>query len=377
MQRPLLNPTIFDDPDRRPLPPPPIDYGTILRAWHRLTGAAARTALVTARVLLTPVRLHRGDGEVAIRLADVSADTASPTAAWVRSRFARLATAIVMRLCGAAAVLSLTVGLLVESITRPLPGDDGPPLAGTLYVQPFELLVGDRSVAGHLIPAISENRVLRHGDRAAKARRPAVLLASGTGDAAHALDGLIVPLHDAGVIVLSLPLARSGDRRTFGAGERDAISAAVEALRRRPDVDAARVSVVATGDAATAALLAARDGTAMTHLILHAAPANFDAVLDDFAVHPRAPPALPLGDAGRDAGGRGRIRRRRPPRRGGHARGHARRVAGPCSPAAGRRPDRLHGGRRRTVIDRLVWFLPCGGGTGNAPPCQRWHPSER
>jgi hypothetical protein len=176
-------------------------------------------------------------------------------------------------------------------MTRPLPGDDAPPFAGTLYVQPLELPNGrGGSVAGHLISAISEGRVMRHGEHAAKARRPAVLLAAGAGDGAHALDGLIVPLHDAGVIVLSLPLARSEDRRTFGSRERGAIAAAVETLRRRPDVDAARVSVIATGDAATAALLAARDGTAMTHLILHDAPANFDAVLDNFAVHPALRP---------------------------------------------------------------------------------------
>ena len=220
--------------------------------------------------------------------ADDGMSRSSPTLRW---RAAPLAAAVVMRLCLLALLVSAAVAAQLDLLTRGLPGHDAPPAAGALYAQRIELTAAGSAFHGYVVPAIDERRVLRYGDRAAVTRSPAVLLVPHSYGNAHALDRLIAPLHEAGVVVMTLSPHHGGaTRRTFGGRERKVIAAAVAALGGRPDVDPSRVSVVATGDAAVAALLAARDGAPVARLVLHAPPADFDAALDELAVHPRLRP---------------------------------------------------------------------------------------
>lgn len=270
MERPILNPSIFDDPDRLPDAPKHDVGGAIARFARCLFVTMPRAAFrLTIRVLL--MRLHPK-----WRKPD-DANIERP------SLVGRYLASVVFRLTFLTLLLLGTIVGNLHLMTHRI-GDarsDGPICPGVL-AEGIKLQAVDGAVlrAWH-VHALDAAQVLKHKDVAARAKWPAVVLAADQRGDGHELDRLIRPLHAAGYVVLVLELrgAAGETAQTFGLLERHDIAAAVANLRGRSYVDRDRISVIATGTAATAALLARRHDTGIDRVFAYAPIASFDDVL--------------------------------------------------------------------------------------------------
>ena len=274
MQRPILNPSIFDDPDRLPDAPTRDTQGTLVGLAKRLFLAWPRPVLAaTVRLLLTPVHpIRRTDKD--------DADLERPS--WL----ARYAAPVIFRLMFLILLLLGTVVVVVHLMTHRIAVaglNDAPTCAGVLAELVHLQAADGASLRAWHAHAIDAQRVMQHKDVAARAKWPAVVLVADQRGDGHDLDRLIRPLHDSGCVVLVLQLrGASGETaQTFGLLEQQDVTAAVANLRSRSYVDRERISIIATGTGATAALLARKQDSGIDRVIAYRPIGSFDEILAD------------------------------------------------------------------------------------------------
>jgi acetyl esterase/lipase len=238
MQRPVMNPTFYDDsPVAQPL-----RRRRLLRAALAAVWRAGRSLL---KVLTYDPISH-------IHFRD---ELGTPA-----SRFAR---AVMYRLAFVPVLVAAAACAFVWAATHPRPATaEVDPASQSIYYDPVTFVGPDElRLEGWLIPVIEAKTVLQEKERVLRKRYPAVVLAHDMGHRRQQMLPLIRPLHDAGYVVLALNLRGGGARaaagETFGILEAGDIRAAVELLRKKPFVDPDRIAVVGCGTGATAALLAA------------------------------------------------------------------------------------------------------------------------
>jgi hypothetical protein len=263
MQRPTLNPSMFEDADCN---------GAIVSSRSELEwalGRAGRRAVQGAchlviqgvrglvRLLLMPVH--------PVRPMQMSAaiDNSRGMHGWIGPVLFRVIFLVILMLG--------TVGVLVHGLAYPpgvgdagmlartVSGAGGPICAG-LFAEPVQLSAADGvTSSAWRIHAIDADTVLRRPGIAVRAKWPAVVLVPGLPGDGHALDALIEPLHQRGYVVMVLrtrgPLAGEAQPHTFGLNERYDVTAAVAHVRSLSYVDASRVTVIGVGTGGTAALL--------------------------------------------------------------------------------------------------------------------------
>lgn len=277
MDRPILNPTVFDDPDRHPDP--------VREPWHfgrRLTGVLRGGATIARRawrLLWTPL--------VPRRIQPFIERT---------PLLARVVSAIVLRLTVVIVLLLATVFSIVHLLTHPLaPPITGAPVGRGVHLDAVTLRASDGvTTEAFLAPALDEEQVLRHGEKAVRAKWPAVVLVPDQRGAGDELDPLIPSLHRRGYVVLLLRLRGSHDRdcpQTFGLLEKLDVQAAIAHLRSLKYVDSSRIAIIGNGTGATASLLARQDDGAIDRVIVHDPVESFDAVLADAVKAPWIRPA--------------------------------------------------------------------------------------
>ena len=165
------------------------------------------------------------------------------------------------------------VCLMVWTATHPrnnlLEKDPG---STELYYDAVTFVTTDNvRLEGALFPVLDARQVIEEQERALRKRYPAVVLVHDFGLRKDQMLPLVRPLHDAGFVVLTVNLrgnGASGDAaQTFGLREALDVKAAVEMLRRRPFVDATRITVVGAGTGATAAMIHAKSDPAIAAVV--------------------------------------------------------------------------------------------------------------
>lgn len=258
MQRPVMNPTFLDDEQPRPVAGPP--------RWRRI----ARLVVRFVKLLFT---------DVFAKKERIVNEVGTP--------FSRFTRAVLYRLMFVPLVLAALVTLLVVSATHPHPPvviTD--PTSQGLYYDPVELLSLDNTkLEGWLVPVMDAHRIVVEKDQALQRKHPAVVLVHDFGTSRQQVLPLIVPLHEAGFVVLAINLRGHGPSSstgsTFGLNESQDVRAAVEMLRRRTFVASDAIGVLGIGTGATAALLAAEQDPHLNTLILDHPLRQFQDVLDD------------------------------------------------------------------------------------------------
>lgn len=273
MQRPMLNPSVFDDPDRQPLPPMPREPWRAGKVFAQLVHATAFLARAVWKMLWTPLIPRR-----------------LPRTNEHRTLLQRYAAPVIFRLMFASVLLLGGVVLNVHLIAHPPnPPIVGAPVAGAVHVDPVPLRTTDGiAIEAFLAPALDERQLLKHGEVAVRAKWPAVVLVPDQRGDGHQLDKLIRTMHDAGYVVMLVRLRGTGlfdAPQTVGLNERHDVAAAVNHLGTLNYVDQSRISLVGMGTGATASLLARRDIPAIQRVIVYDAPDSFDDILND-SVHP-------------------------------------------------------------------------------------------
>jgi len=269
MQRPTLNPTVFDDPDRQPLAPMPREPWHAGRLVAQLARAIGQMLRAVWKLLWTPLIPRR-----MLRTTEQ------------RSVLGRVVAPLIFRLMFVAVMLLVAVALNVHLLTHPFsPAVVGPPVTGAVHVEPVTLRASDGvAIEAFLAPAIDEKQLLRHGEVAIRAKWPAVVLVPDQRSDGRELDKLIRTLHDSGYVALLVRLRGTGTlecAQTLGLHERLDVAAAVGHLRGLKYVDQARVSIIATGTGATAAMLARREDATIQHVIAYDPVVNFDQAMGD------------------------------------------------------------------------------------------------
>jgi hypothetical protein len=275
MERPILNPSVFDDPDRQPLEPMPREpwhAGRLLWQFARAVGGVAKASWHLLWTPIVPRRLPRPDEK--------------------RSVLVRVVAPVVFRLMALATLLLGTVVLQAYLLSHPpVPSLAGPPVTGGVHVERVTLTASDGvPIEAYLAPAVNETNVLKHGELAVRAKWPAVVLVADQRGDGHDLDKLIRTLHESGYVSILVRLRGTGDDdlpQTLGLQERRDVAAAVSHLRALNYVDQNRVSVLGTGTGATAAMLARRDDRTIAAAIVYDPVVSFDDVLAS-STHPRA-----------------------------------------------------------------------------------------
>lgn len=121
------------------------------------------------------------------------------------------------------------------------------------------------SIEGWIAPVIDAKVIVEKKDQALRRKSPAVILVHDFGQTPQSMLPLFPPLHEDGLVVVSIGLRGSTSRtlqtagQTFGLREALDVKAACEILRDQPFVDGSRIAVVGVGSGATAAVLAARN----------------------------------------------------------------------------------------------------------------------
>ena len=276
MQRPTLNPSMFEDADRDArlgTPRGELEWalGRLLRQSVRGVWRAARESVrIGLRLLMTPVHPVR----------HAPTRNVPHVGGWVAPVLFRVTFALVLLLACVAA--------LVQWLAYPpgLSRADAPACAG-LFAEPVRLTAMDGvSSDAWRVHAIDADAVMRRPAAAARAKWPAVVLVPGLPGDGHELDALVLPLHRRGYVVLVLrtrgPLSGDESPHTFGLNERLDVTAAVAHVRALSYVDASRVSVIGSGTGATAALLSLQNAPASqrpTSTLVFNVPNDFDDVL--------------------------------------------------------------------------------------------------
>jgi hypothetical protein len=158
----------------------------------------------------------------------------------------------------------VVVAALVYTATHPVvvPAVGDPSSLG-LYFEKVQVVAADGVVSeGWLVPVVDARRVLEHKDDVLVARHAGVVLVHDHAYSRQQLLPYLRPLHEAGVVTLTLAVRGGGTAdvrgRTFGLKESLDVAAAVSVLRARTTTDDERIAVLGLGSGATAALLAAR-----------------------------------------------------------------------------------------------------------------------
>jgi hypothetical protein len=283
MQRPTLNPTVFDDPDRQPLPAMPREPWRAGKLIARLFRAIAQVLATFWHLLWTPIVPRR-----------------VPRSTEQRSFLARAVAPLIFRLMFGFILLLVTVVLIVQLIAHPLsPAVVGPPISGAVHVERVSLKTTDGvGIEAFLAQAMDEDQLLKHGEVAIRAKWPAVVLVPDQRGDGHDLDKLIRSLHDNSYVVMLVRLRGTGREdvpQTLGVTERLDVQAAVGYLRKLSYVDQSRISVLGTGTGATAAMLARRDDASIEHVIAYDPVESFDRVLRENINSPWLKPAVRWG----------------------------------------------------------------------------------
>jgi pimeloyl-ACP methyl ester carboxylesterase len=266
MQRPIMNPAFFEDPEG---PAPPARW----RVWlHR--------AAVWGRAL----------ARVALRRPFMRPPVGPPAPLWYR-----IAAGLLYRLTVGLTLAAIAVVAILTAATHPRTADaaGADPGASGIYYDPVSFLSSDGvRLDAWLIPALDAQRIVQQGDQALRQKRPAVILVHDYAQSRRQMLPLIRPLHQAGFNVLALSLRGCGSSgaspQTFGLRESLDVRAAAEMLRRRPFIDPHRIAALGLGTGANAVLLAARGDPDLRTLILQNPFADFNEVLDHYIL----PPAL-------------------------------------------------------------------------------------
>jgi len=219
----------------------------------------AKVVLKVLRILFREIRIPRT--HAALRI-----DDGTPASRWVRGLMYRLIFVPV-----------IAVGVVVALVyagTHPRlsVGAEDPSLYG-LHFDPLYLLSEDavRSQAW-LVPALDASRVLEEGVAALKTRSPAAVLVPDVYGSRQQFLPLIRALHEAGVVTLTVAPRGIGTPQyaavTFGAHEALDVRSAVAALRRRADVDPARITLIGVGTGATASALACGQDAGLKSIVL-------------------------------------------------------------------------------------------------------------
>lgn len=263
MQRPVLNPSFLDDPD--------FDTPKPRRPWHKLI---FRALLATVRGLLR-VLMWRPFSHPPVQT--MGNEEQSPST----GRFGL----VLQRMAFVPIVLVIIVAAMVYRGTHPIPYDPGTtPAAMGIYYEPVAMMAADgQRLEGWLIPAFDARTVVEQQEAMLRVRRPAVVLVHDHDSARAQMLPLVQPLHRAGWVVLVMGIRGEGTgapgSRTFGLREAMDVHAAVQMLRRRSTVDAARIAVIGSGTGATAALLAGGEDVAISALVLDSPLHHTDQVL--------------------------------------------------------------------------------------------------
>jgi pimeloyl-ACP methyl ester carboxylesterase len=201
----------------------------------------------------------------------------------------RLLKGAMYRLAFVPMIIALLVGVLVFAATHPpqaalamAPNQFG------IYCEPVSMARDDgHRIAGTMVPVIDAQRVLAEKDQFLRHKYPVVILVHSMGTTSEQTWPLVRPLHEAGMVVLSLDLGGSGrfesavTAQTFGLSEWRDIECALQMVRNRPFVDAHRIALVGIGSGANAALLAASRNPQVAALVL-GSPIDLHQALDRF-----------------------------------------------------------------------------------------------
>jgi pimeloyl-ACP methyl ester carboxylesterase len=268
MQRPIMNPEFFQEPDA----PEARQSPSRLKVWLKdaLRGGRALVCLALKRPFMRP-------------------STEPPAPLWYR-----LAAGLLYRLTVLVILGALVVVVMLTAATHPraaVAGTD-PTLDG-LYYDPVSFLSPDGlRLDAWLIPALDARRVLEQKEEALRRKQPAIILVHDFACSSRQMLPLVRPLHEAGFLVLVLNLRGCGSSaaspQTFGLREWMDVKAADDMLRRRPFVDSVRIGAVGLGTGANAVLLAAQNDPGLTTLVLQNPIADINEALDRYAL----PPAL-------------------------------------------------------------------------------------
>lgn len=252
MQRPVLNPSFLDDPD--------FDIPKPRRPWRKLI---VQAVLATLRGVLRAL-MWRPFSHPPVQPTGEE-DQTTPTS-WAGLALRRIAFVPI--------VLVMIVAAMVYRGTHPVPYDPGrTPAAMGIYYEPIAMLAADgQRLEGWLVPAFDARSVVEQQEAMLRVRRPAVVLVHDHDFTRGQMLPLVQPLHRAGWVVLVMGMRGEGTgspgSRTFGLRESMDVHAAVQMLRRRASVDAARIAVIGSGTGATAALLAGGQDVAISAMVL-------------------------------------------------------------------------------------------------------------
>ncbi len=266
MDRPTLNPSLFDDSDRSPAThaDEPWQVGGLLR--QLLTPIGQLIGLLY-RLLQTPLWQRRNPREV---------DDRSKLLRWV--------SPVIFRMMFLGVLLIAVVMANVYLIAHPFsPVALGPPVSGAVHVERVRLNTSDGvTIETYLSPAMDENQLLAHGEVAVRAIWPAVVLIPDQRGDGRGMDPMIRTLHDAGYVAMLVRLRGTSSfdsPQTFGINEKRDVEAAVAYLRTLHYVDPTRITLIGTGTGATAAMLARAGDSSLAHVIVYEPVTSFDEVL--------------------------------------------------------------------------------------------------
>ncbi len=251
MQRPVMNPNLFDDEAASASP-----LSKRRRLLKLVRSAVWRACRLTIGFLLyDPFQ----------RLAGFRVEEGTPTSRFIRGLMYRLAFVpilIAMAACGIVWVATHPRSVTIET----------DPAAQGIYYEPVTFLSSDQTrLEGWLVPVLDAKRVLEQQEKALRKKHPAVVLVHDFGQRREQMIPLIKPLHDAGYVVLAINLRGGGPAptrgETFGLRESNDVRCAVEMLRRRPFVDPIHVGLVGCGTGANAVLLAAKNDAQISAVV--------------------------------------------------------------------------------------------------------------
>jgi hypothetical protein len=197
----------------------------------------------------------------------------------------RFIRGLLYRLAFVPVILAIFVVTLIFAVTHPphYTADADPTLQG-VYYDPVNFVSEDGTrLEGWIVPVFDAKRVLEEKERTLHKKHPAIVLVHDYMGTRQQMLPLVPALHDAGVVVLVVGLRGTGPSvgtgQTFGLKESMDVRAAVDVLRRRSYVDAAKVSVMGLGTGANAAVRAAGEDANIATLILDRPIESFDEAL--------------------------------------------------------------------------------------------------
>ncbi len=253
MQRPVMNPTFFDETP------------VIQRPAGRRIPIKRLLRWLVCLLLSHPLRRRR---------QEVSSDAGPLSSRIMRGLLYRLILLPFL-------IVSLVVVLVLWG-THPIPiRMDVDPGSEGIYYDPVRFLSEDgTALEAWLIPAIDERMVLCRKEAVLRQKQAAVVLLHDYGLTRQQMLPLVRPLHQQGLVLLVLGLRGDGTGavvgQTFGLNESLDIRAGVEMLRRRSYIDPKRIAVLGIGTGASASLLAAESDPRLAALVLENPVRCFD-----------------------------------------------------------------------------------------------------